>query len=191
VFLNWWLEKRQDGSGGIRAWLDDNPMIVGIAAVVVTVVAIIAIFLNLGGGGGADTEPRQPIYYDVVAGTYFHAEPDQVIPPITSPQGNPAVRAYRFTCDGGQTVYATYFERYTEAAKQEIERQLQTQTEGYPEPFFETNHVQFWSFVSPPTYPWVNDQWVAANQPEALEKLDAIRTCPDGSPPDYMQELPE
>ena len=73
VFLNWWLEKRQDGSGGIRAWLDDNPMIVGIAAVVVTVVAIIAIFLNLSGGGGADAEPSQPIYSDVVAGTYFHA----------------------------------------------------------------------------------------------------------------------
>src|SRR5688500_4271377 len=94
-----------------------------IAAVVVGVIALAAWQVRGTSSSGASGAAGQ-LYYTTDDGATTFTAPANLIPPFDH-QGKPAVRAVMFSSDGGKTKFVGYLERYSAAAKREMEESKQ------------------------------------------------------------------
>jgi hypothetical protein len=105
---------------GVREALDKHKT----AAVASAVVALLAMAVfawrstSLPAGAAA-AEAAQSFYSTDDGATFFPAAAD-LIPPVQV-NGKTACRAIVFTCDGGKTKFVGYLERYSPAAKAQLE----------------------------------------------------------------------
>jgi len=112
----------------IREYMNNNPAVVTIGAVVILVICLGLIIKTLFKGSGGRTGPVDVYYYDLNTGELFTAGSDK-FPPIQSPtdEGDKlsGVRAMVFSCgdcDKKSTHFVGYLERYTPEAKAAMER---------------------------------------------------------------------
>jgi len=89
------------------------------AAAVVVLVGLIAWRASATPSAPAAAAEAQDFYSVDDGATYFTA-PVDLVPPFDW-KGKQAVRAAVFTCDGGATRFVGYLERYTPAAKKQVE----------------------------------------------------------------------
>ncbi len=108
---------------GIRESLNKSPAVTTGVTIGIIVVALVFILYQTFGGGGAATGggAMDKAFFTVDNGKTWFADDINKLPPFDH-EGKQAVRVYVFTCDGGKTKFAAYVERYTEAAKREIEK---------------------------------------------------------------------
>jgi len=111
----------------LREAINQNQNIVVIVAVVIIAVSGLFIAMRCDGGGGRTNYTNKAYYYDTVTEELFVDEGDQLAP-ITSPDGNPAVRAHIFacgSCDDDDARFVAFYAKYTDEAKQKIEQAQQ------------------------------------------------------------------
>lgn len=113
---------------GIREWMNENSAIVTVGAVVLLVVALTIVVMQ--GIGGGPATPDQAWFMDTETGEYFAADIEQ-IPPIQSPEGNPAVKVHFFSCGAcnEEERFVGYYEKYTEEAKQAMQQARNAENE--------------------------------------------------------------
>ena len=99
-----------------------------IAAIVVGVIALAAWQVRGTSSSGASGAAGQ-LYYTTDDGATTFTAPANRIPPFDH-QGKPAVRAVMFSTDGGKTKFVGYLERYSAAAKREMEASKQAASSG-------------------------------------------------------------
>jgi len=112
---------------GIRETLNENQNAVVVGAVVVIATAVIYISWQSLGGGGSRYQEAEVYYKDVVTGKEFLASTN-LVPPIESPDGNPAVRVQYFSCSDGcgkDERFVGYYVKFTDEMKRRIEEQRQ------------------------------------------------------------------
>lgn len=112
----------------LRSYMNNNPAIVTVAAIVVLLICLGLIYRSLAGGGGT-AQTIDVWYYDLNTGDLFVESSDSQ-PPIEAPsgpfEGHPAgVRAYVFACeesgcDDPAQRKIGYLEMYTADAKAAI-----------------------------------------------------------------------
>jgi len=114
---------------GMREWMNENSSIVTGAAVVLLVVAIWVAIRQVSPGGPQTV--GEVWYSDTQTGKLFKADREK-IPPITSPDGNTAVRAHLFGCGDCSEAnrFVGYYERYSDKAKQVLEQAEQALAAG-------------------------------------------------------------
>lgn len=159
----------------IREWMDQNQNMVAVGAVVVMILALIFIFYQCKGttrhvGAG------QSYYYDTVTGKTFVSDANQ-IPPITSPDGNEAVRVHYYSCGScsDSERFAGYFEKYPAEAKAKLE--AAQSGENAMEAMYEYETQALISLDG--------KQWFPMYGPQPQEALDKKLQCPDGKRPRY------
>ena len=111
----------RDSALSIRDSINANQNIVVVAAVVVIVTALL--FIMMQGGGRTSSRPGDVYFFDTVTKEIFKDDIEK-LPPIQSPDGNPAVRVHLFSfgdCDNEDERFIGYYEKYTDEAKAKLE----------------------------------------------------------------------
>jgi hypothetical protein len=135
------------------------------ACVVIMVVALIS-FENVGSG-----LPKQLNFYTTDDGATLFTDDWRKVPPFDH-DGQQAVRAFVFSCDGGQHQFVQYLEKYSDAAKQQIEASQSR------------DQLQMGLIKKPNA-----KQWIAESDPRAAGIIKP--QCPDGnSSGTYRQVFP-
>lgn len=105
---------------GIRETLNQNQNAVVVAAAVIIATAVIYIVWSSGSGRSGGFGGSEAYYMDVVTRKVF-TDVNSRIPPIESPDGNPAVRVKFYTCNGRDCSksarFIGYYEKFTDEAK--------------------------------------------------------------------------
>ena len=106
---------------GIRERLNNHKgATAGAIAAIVLVVLGVSVWQLNGNSSGASGARRGELYYTTDDGATTFTAPANLLPPFDH-GGKPAVRAVMFSADGGKTKFVGYLERYTAAAKQQME----------------------------------------------------------------------
>ncbi len=155
----------------IRAWMNENQNLVAVIAVVIMVLALFFIFYQCQ-GRTTPTGSGNAYYYDVATGETFTDEAT-LIPPITSPAGNEAVRAHYYTCGdcGEDERFVGYFEKYTPEAKQRIESAQQN--EEFSEYYYEMEGQGLLISLDA-------QQWYPIYSPQGEQLMSDKLNCPSG-----------
>ncbi|MHB1155223.1 MAG: hypothetical protein ACYC26_00130 [Phycisphaerales bacterium] len=169
---------------GLRDKINANQNAVVVVAVVIIAVAFIWIFYMSGlvGGRGGPAGSGKAWFYDTVKKTYFKDKADQ-FPPITSPDGNPAVRAHFFSCgdcDREKERFPGFYDKYTADAKAKLEaaRKAQKPEEmAGMEMYYETGVL----------YSIDGEHWYAPSSMEYQEALQKALNCPKGGRAKYCR----
>jgi hypothetical protein len=153
---------------GFRETLEKNKTAFTIGAAAITVLAIGYLFYSgLSSGAPGDGVPSK-YYFSTDDGATFFADDMKKVPPFQS-NGKEAVRAYVYTCDGGKTKYVAYLERFSAAAKTQMEKMI---AEGKVTPI-ELAPVSFaGSQIKLPKAP----NWIPQSNPNSTQIMDA--PCP-------------
>ncbi|MEM6332802.1 MAG: hypothetical protein AAF823_05620 [Planctomycetota bacterium] len=107
----------------VRSFLNNNPAVMTIGAIVVLLVCLAVIYNNLGGGGARAARDIDFYYYDEGTGEVFTAS-GREIPPIDAPSGPRAgARAVIYGCGScdPSTWTIAYIEKYSDAAHAAIQ----------------------------------------------------------------------
>ncbi len=155
----------------LREKLNDNQHIVVIVCVVMIAVALGYVYLISDSPRPSGPVKANAYYYDTVSGEYFVGDSRQY-PPITSPDGNPAVRAHFFTCTEScdkADRFVGYYEKYTEQAKVQLESMRESELDYSPE-------MYEWGVL----HSLDAKQWFNANSEEAGTILAERLKCEDG-----------
>ncbi len=158
----------------IRSYLNNNPAIVTIAAIVLLLVCLGVIYRTLSGGGGG---PRivDIYFYDLGSGEVFIG-PSDSLPPIDAPSGpyngKPAgVRAYVFSCtdcSDENSRFVGYLETYTDEAKAAL-------TSGEAPDAYE--YYDGGRLIKRPD----EEGWARAESEEGFALIESVSTlCPGG-----------
>ena len=97
----------------MREWLNKNPMVAGVLAIVVLGAALSVLVMTTMGGRGRLPDPMDVYYMDLQTGDIFIARSDEREP--TSPVGNRGARATVYSCEScadEQTLFVGYVERF-------------------------------------------------------------------------------
>lgn len=161
----------------IREWMNENSALVTVAAVALLVVSLAIVVMQ---GGGGPQASGDAYYYDTVTEEVFEGEASGT-PPIESPDGNEAVRAHFYTCGecSEEERFLGYYERYTEEAKEVLERSKNAGEDGEPDPeaMMEVYEVAFTGRL----YSTDLEEWVVAESPEGRELSEALQEeCGEG-----------
>lgn len=176
----------------LREFMNNNPAIVTVGAVVVLVVALGILFSSMGGGGSGQTI-RELYFYDLNTNELFVGDAQQY-PPIEAPSGpmdgghNAGVRAVVFGCGdcSESNRYIAWLETYTMDVKQKLETPRQP-GENY-DPAMEADMMMMMEDGHLVRSPDGGD-WYPYNSPEAQQIFVAAQEkCQDGRP---KQCLPE
>jgi hypothetical protein len=92
-----------------------------ITVVVVVLVVVFSAWRGSSVPAGASGAAAAQAFYSSDDGATFFAAPADLIPPVES-KGKTAVRAAVFSSDGGKTKFVGYLERYSPAAKAQLEK---------------------------------------------------------------------
>jgi hypothetical protein len=103
---------------GIRDWTNRNPRTVSGVVGAVVVVALASIVVQVMATRHRAPTSSPSIYYSDDDGKTFFAASSDLVPPFDH-DGQPAVRAYVFSCSSGKS-FVGYLERYTPAAHDAI-----------------------------------------------------------------------
>jgi hypothetical protein len=102
---------------GVREMMERHRItVVVIALGIVLVSTVLAFHDRIGAKPGRSGEA----FFSIDDGKTWFADDIRKIPPFEY-RGKVAVRAYVFSCDDGKTKWTAYLERYTAAAKKQIE----------------------------------------------------------------------
>lgn len=159
----------------LRDTLNEKPQIVTAAAIGIIAVATLAIIWQiLRPGGPAGSSGSNQAFYSIDDGTSWFADDIAKVPPFEA-HGGMAVRAVVYTCDGGQTKFVGYLERYPA----DVARQLAGRPPGSsPEDLSALGVMQNSIEVKRPG----QTEWVPARRHDLYARVISV-TCPDGSPP--------
>lgn len=154
----------------IRGWMDENQNLVAVIAVVIMILALLFIFMQCK-GRTATAGSGKAWYFDVAAGTTF-ADDATLIPPITSPAGNEAVRVHFYSCgDCNESErFVGYYERYTPEVKAKLEA---ARTSNQPDQYYEMEGEGLLISLDA-------KQWFPMYSPQAEESLSSKLQCPGG-----------
>jgi len=161
--------KLQDmfGGGGFREWINNNSAVVTVAAVAILIVSL-AVIINQGRGRSGPNTPGNAFFYDTVTKKVFTDDATK-IPPIQSPDGNPAVRAHFFTCGDcadESDRFLGYYEKYTDDVKAQLEANPQA---------FELYEMAYEGRL----YSADGENWVTAESPDGIAITQALQgKCP-------------
>src|SRR4051794_1112455 len=167
---------------GLRETINEHRGVTIGAAIGVVVLALLVAWQFTGTSASSSAASAQT-FYSVDDGAHYFTAPADKVPPFDY-QGKQAYRAVVFTCDAGKTKFVGYLERYSPAAKQQIESSRTALKKGPQDP------------APPPTMaaagvpevkrPGAKYQW--ASRASAAGAQAAQVTCPDGK---GMPELVE
>ncbi len=159
---------------GIRETLNQNPGITTGVTAAIIVIALIIIGVQLFGGGGRRIQTRG--YFTVDDGQTWFVDDIQKIPPFEH-NGQEAVRAVMFTCDGGKTIFPAYLERYNAKGKAAAERVRASESSNEPD-YTAYDEMERGLEVKRPRDP--SAPWVPMMD---YERSNSIMTpvCPDGT----------
>jgi hypothetical protein len=169
-----------------REAINQNQNIALIVAVVIIAVSGLFIAMRCEGGGGGRAElPREVYYYDTVTEELFVEEGNQLAP-ITSPEGNPAVRAHVFACGSCKDQaerFVAFYEKYTDQGKRKLQQTEKTGAGGHR---YEMAELEEGDLL----YSFDAKSWWPAD-PDAPESMsDKIRsrlTCDNGNDARYCR----
>ncbi|MFA7238009.1 MAG: hypothetical protein WC058_14195 [Phycisphaeraceae bacterium] len=167
---------------GLRDKINANQNAVVVVAVVVVVVAGFFIFRNFADNPGTPPGSGKAWFYDTVKKTYFKDKADQ-FPPISSPDGNPAIRAHFFSCgscDSEKERFPGFYDKYTDEAKAKLEaaRKAQKPEEMAGMEMYYEIGVQ---------YSIDGEHWFQPSSMEYQEALQKALNCPKGGRAKYCR----
>ncbi len=166
----------------IREFMNNNPAVVTIGAVVILVICLGAILFQLRPNTGA-RGPVDVFYFDLNTNQLFSASAASQFPPIQSPTDTGSalsgVRAMVFSCTDCKkkdTHFIGYLERYTLEAKQKLEEQANMQEPMYEDMYGLDNQREV-KRVEDTT-------WTNAQSPEAEQMMSGMFSqCEPGARP--------
>lgn len=180
LFVELWLERVKGRSGGLREWMQGNQTIVAGAAGVLLLICLIAIIMQIAPTGSSVKTPNSAYFYDVVTGKVFQA-PFDAVPPITSPDGNEAVRAHFYSCGdcNESDRFVGYYEKYTPQAKEVVEKARTSADPNQAMPYEPMGDGLLISFDA--------KTWFAMYSPKAEQGMGERLNCPGGQRLRYCQ----
>lgn len=157
---------------GLRETLNENPGITTAGTALIILAALVFVGISFMRGGGAGGAPSNQTWFSDDDGKTWFADDRTKIAPFDH-NGKQAVRAYVYTCDGGKTKFVGWLERYTPAAKKQLE-DVRAQSGGVmPLEVEARTGVQV-------KKPGTGEKgWVSQSDPRAVEILEV--KCPDGT----------
>jgi hypothetical protein len=106
---------------GIRETLNKNPgLTTGVTAGII-LLALVFIIWQAGGGGGVGGGGMAKAFFSNDDGASFFEADATLVPPFQH-DGKTAVRAHVYTCDDGATKKVAYLEKFTDKAKEMMEK---------------------------------------------------------------------
>jgi hypothetical protein len=171
---------------GIRETLNQNPGITtGVTAGIIVLALAVIIWQSF------DRGPRIPnqAFFTVDDGQTWFADDINRVPPFQH-NGQEAVRAHVFTCDGGRTKFVAYLEKYSDQAKARLERmrtQAQQQQDGMMDPAMYEDVMMTGTMVRKPGDP--AGRWVPQMNWDLAGRITEIR-CPDGTTQNIQPVMP-
>ncbi len=173
-------ERLQDFN--LRQKLNENQNLVMIFAVVVIAVCGLYIVMRCDSRRPGNIS-NEAWYYDTVTQTLYVGERDQD-PPVTSPDGNPAVRAHMFSCgdcDDKDERFVAFYDKYTDEAKAALEK---ARTAGEDaEMMYEMAELYDGGVL----YSFDGENWWPAEDPEKSMELQERLRCDDGKQARYCR----
>jgi len=163
----------------IREYMNNNPAVITIGAVVVLVICLGFIIRTIMGGSSSAGGVVDVYFYDMNTGELFNAASNE-FPPIQSPtdEGDQlsGVKAHVYSCgDCGDksSRFIGYLERYTPEAKAKMEAARDSE-QPIMEEVYEMNQGR--EIKRPDDAQWIND-----NSEEAMMLRDELRKrCNEG-----------
>lgn len=158
----------------IRGWLQSNPTVIMVLAVLFIGGSGIYIWSRL--GPAKPVLPTQAYFYDLSTGALFSAALSE-IPPIDAPSGGGnGVRAYVFGCGNCESPKVAYLATVTPDARQVLVRPAET-----PEAMrLREAATTAGQRVALPPDPGQAPRWIAPDVPAATDILSApSRLCDD------------
>ena len=121
---------------GFREWVNKNAAVASIGAAALCGIALV-VMVTQGAGNSRDINIERPAYYyDLTTEKIFTDSMDK-IPPITSPDGNEAVRVHLFSCGEctEEERFVGYYEKYTDEARKTLTQPMEASSgdSGDPE----------------------------------------------------------
>ena len=185
----------------MREFLNNNPVIVAIAAIVFLGIALTVVYKQIAGPSQRSGD-YQAYYLDRNTGSVFTANANLYSPieapsgPLADDGGPAGVRAIVFACGecgNEEDRFVAYVEMYPEEIKQQLEDMKSQQGQGQgpsgggggPPQFMQMDMLMMNKFISA----WDADnptdfRWVHTNAPEGVEIMKRIREpCEDRARP--------
>lgn len=165
----------------IRSIVNENQSIVVVVTIVIILAALFFIWRNFAGGGGPGGSGNA-WYYDTVTEEYFKAAATE-IPPIDSPDGNPAVRAHFYACSdcgNDDERFVGFYERYDPRIKAQLEKAREDpDNEMYMDIYaLEGQGLQ---------YSVDGENWFSMQSPQTEQLFSTRLKCDDGSRAKYCR----
>lgn len=167
----------------LRTIVNENQSVVVVVAIVVIIAALFFTFSNFMGGGTAGSGDAW--YYDTVTEKYFKASATE-IPPIDSPDGNPAVRAHYYACgDCGSDAdrFVGFYERYEPRVKELLEKAREAEGEGNEQMMMDAYAMESQGLQ----YSIDAKTWFGMQSPQTDQIFGQRLNCPDGSRAKYCR----
>ena len=101
---------------GFREQLKAHPRLAQGAAVAATAASLFALFVE----SRPARQPAVKVFYTTDDGKTLFVDSSDRVPPFDH-DGQPAMMAYVFTCDGGKTRWVAYLSKYSDQDRQAIE----------------------------------------------------------------------
>lgn len=138
---------------------------------------VVAVTRSMGSAGGRPpVKVPQAWYLDTVTGETFPASPEE-IPPITSPQGNPAVKIKYYICPGrGNEKFIGYYEKFTEEGRELMVKATEEAERGKGFSGMAPHEIEAAHLRQSVD----GENWFAANDPKFTSLFLEKIKCPDG-----------
>ncbi len=165
----------------LKDFIQHNPTLVKAALILLIFIAAIFIVAQMFSSEPTATSNKIAgvWFVDLTTGQTFKVEPSNV-PPIASPQGNPAVRAYHYQCAGSDEKFIGLYEKYTDAGKKQMEelREKLNNPDSLEEAYamgsvLDEEKIKRLSVDG--------ETWYSIDDPELEALITEKLTCPDGS----------
>jgi hypothetical protein len=160
---------------GIRETLNQNPSITTGTTIGVIVLALAFIVYQLFSSGDGGSTVTQMYYTSDDGKTYFADEVTKAAP--FDHDGQQAVRAYVYSCEGSSTEFVAYLERLTAEGKKKLEDARAKSAAG-GSGNVDAQLLMLQSTLALEVKKPGDAKWVNSNSPEG-EKIRRV-TCPDG-----------
>jgi len=151
----------------LRQALNNHPLIAASVSILILVFLVFLALLAFRGSGNPASD--QLAFYTTDDGATLFTDDLFKLPPFDH-DGQPAVKAFVFTCDDGQHRFVQYLFKYNDKLKQQLE----------------AAHARF--TMAPGLIKRPGDaKWIGQDDPRAFKIL--VPKCPDGSGPGPVRQV--